>query len=659
VRRCGTLLALILCILGNWALITIAATAHADVKRPVFLIAVPDLRWNDLPSVPVLNAFADYAAPGVMSVRSEGAATRCGDGLLELSAGTRVASGVRSCDLDPASLSRLRDHYRHNRYGAHVGTLADTLPGPLIAVGPAATALLTRSDGTPPLVRTSFDDAFNVSATGFVATVDDQLYTDPDRKRAQADLDKAVTAEFKATPPGAIVVVAGISDGPSGGPHLHPLLIAGQGFAHRQLTSPTTGRSPYVQLIDVLPTLDAIRGQHRVPASVAGRDVVVTDQRVPHLSSYTDLDRHATASLSVGHPTMTVLCAVLLGVLLLVAFGRREALWPARLLLLAPFAVELVQVVPWWRWGIGAYAAVVAGIAVAGAVAATWFDNRRVDDRRRDDRRPDDRRPVDRLPRRSLLFAAALTGTLLLADQLVGAPLQMNGAFGDNALVAGRFHGMGNIDFGLTMAAVLVSAAVIAVAQRTRRRAVIVAPTLLLVALVIDALPGLGDDLGGVIALLPAAALLVALVARIRLTVPRVALVIVAAIAAGIGAALLDYARPATRQTHAGRFVGQVLHGGAWQVVHRKLDAVLGSVDNPVVTATVVVAVVVAVVLHRRYTTPPAIAIAVVSVGVLALAGSLLNDSGVFVAAAALLVVGPPVLATVIADADERDTEPL
>ena len=52
---------------------------------------------------------------------------------------------------------------------------------------------------------------------------------------------------------------------------------------------------------------------------------------------------------------------------------------------------------------------------------------------------------------------------------------------------------------------------------------------------------------------------------------------------------LLDYARPAAHQTHAGRFVGQVLHGGAAQVVHRKADAVLGSFTNPVVTMAVVV----------------------------------------------------------------------
>src|SRR5206468_651901 len=155
---------------------------------------------------------------------------------------------------------------------------------------------------------------------------------------------------------------------------------------------------------------------------------------------------------------------------------------------------------------------------------------------------------------------------------------------GDNPLVAGRFHGMGNIDFGLTMACVLLVAAVVATGWRDRRRAAALVAGLCLAAIVIDGLPRFGDDIGGVVAMLPATALLVALVAGARVTVPRVVVVAVAAVAFGVGVALLDYTRPGTQQTHAGRFVGQVLHGGAWQVVHRKLDAVLASVNNPAVT---------------------------------------------------------------------------
>lgn len=631
-RRIGALLALIVASLLAFPV----QTALAAPSRPLFLIAVPDLRWSDLPHVPVLDSFAGFASVGVMSTRSEGDATRCGDGMLELSAGTRVASGVRSCDLDPQTLARLRASYRHNRFGAKVGILGDTIPGPSIAVGAAATALLTRSDGAQPLVRDNLDDAFNVDARAFVAVVDDELYTDHDRRDAQAALNTAITADFKATPPGALVMVAGISDGPTGGPHLHPLLIAGEGFPHRELKSPTTGRTPYVQLIDVLPTLLEMRGTTAVPSSVAGRAMQTTLQPVPHLSAYRDLDRQATATLSVGHPTMTGLCVTILIAFALILLGRAEAIWPIRLLLLAPVGVEVVQVVPWWRAGLWLYALLVGAVAVAGAAVATMIGVRS--------------------PRLAMLFAPGLTAAVLLADQLAGAPLQIAGAFGDNPLVAGRFSGMGNIDFGLTMACVLLVAAVVADLQRSGRRAAVVAAIFVVVALAIDALPVFGDDLGGAVSLLPAGALVVALAARVRVTAMRVVAVVVAALAAGVGVATLDYTRPASKQTHVGRFVGQVLHGDAWQVVHRKIDAVLASFDNPVVTAAVVVAVVVAIVLHRRYATPHSVAAAVLGVAVLAVLGSALNDSGVFVAAAAMLGLAPPVLAAAL-DADrEGDT---
>jgi hypothetical protein len=614
-----------------------AGSAAADPARPLLVIAVPDLQWTDVPHVPVVKAFADLAGVGVMSVRSEGDATRCGDGLLELSAGTRVSEGVRGCAIDAATLARLRARYRHNRYAAHVGTLADHLRGSLNAVGPAATALLTNSAGTPPSARASLSDAIAAAPTGVFAVVDDQLYGPKDRASARKALNSTITDQFRDIAPlGATVVIAGISDGVNGGPHLHPLLIAGGGLPHRELTSATTGRAPFVQLIDLTATLIKLHGDGTTPAVISGRPVRATDRRVPVTSSYVDLDRHARAALHVGHPTMTGLCIALLVPLLFALAGRAEAKWPARLLLLAPLAPALLQFVPWWRWGTGAYAALVVGIGVVGAVAVTLVDRRS--------------------PRLALLAGPAVIAAVLLADQVSGSHLQLASPLGDNPLVAGRFHGMGNIDFGLTMACVLLVAAVVATGRRARRGSVAVAAGLCVLAVVIDGLPRFGDDIGGVVALLPAAALLVALVAGVRVTIPRLVVVIGAAIAAGLGVALLDYARPAARQTHAGRFVGQVLHGGAWRVVHRKLDAVLASFTNPVVTAAVIVAVIAAIVLYRRFAPPRGIAIAVVCVGVLAVLGTVLNDSGVFVAAAALLGLVPAVLATALPDSREGDT---
>src|SRR3954464_14501122 len=85
------------------------APAQAAPARlaPVVLVAVPDLRWSDVPAMPTLHALMTTGAVGELSVKSEGETTRCGDALLQLSAGTRVPSGVVSCTIDARRLDPL------------------------------------------------------------------------------------------------------------------------------------------------------------------------------------------------------------------------------------------------------------------------------------------------------------------------------------------------------------------------------------------------------------------------------------------------------------------------------------------------------------------------------------------------------------------------
>jgi len=202
------------------------------------------------------------------------------------------------------------------------------------------------------------------------------------------------------------------------------------------------------------------------------------------------------------------------------------------------------------------------------------------------------------------------------------------------------------------MSALLLCTGVVA-ATLERRRAVTVVAVTGVVAVVVDGAPWLGDDLGGVVALVPAFAVLLAAVAGVRFTARRVGAVGAAAVALAVAVGLVDYARPAARQTHAGRFVGQVLHGGAATVLHRKADAVVGSLATPLVTALVVAVVVAVVLAARRGRLPePAAGVraAAVAVAVVAVIGSLLNDSGVFVAAAAFLAFVPAVTVAALGD---------
>ncbi|MBV9099239.1 MAG: hypothetical protein JO079_14400, partial [Frankiaceae bacterium] len=103
------------------------ASASVLPAPRVVLVAVPDLRWSDVVHMPRLLALARTATVGNLSVRTSGEATRCGDGLLELSAGTRVPSGVVACPPSTDEFDRLGRIYRSAPFKPRVGTL----PGPI------------------------------------------------------------------------------------------------------------------------------------------------------------------------------------------------------------------------------------------------------------------------------------------------------------------------------------------------------------------------------------------------------------------------------------------------------------------------------------------------------------------------------------------------
>ena len=623
--------------LGLIALATPAHAAPAPAGTHVVLIGIPDLRWTDVALMPTLKALMDRSAVGELSVRSEGEATRCGDALLELSSGTRVPSGVVSCDISAQMLDRLRARYRHSRYAAKVGLLGDTLSVSSAAVrSPAGTVLA--GSAAPAHVVGNMSDA--LSAGQVVVVIDTGIYDGGDRRRSATQVDSRLAGALQLLPPDATVAVAGISDGPHGGPHLHPLVVAGPGWTHHELTSPTTGRAPFVQLFDLPATLLSLTGVPEPPDPMSGRPIRLSTAGVGAVSSYVDIDRHARRALSVGHPTFSVLCGVLIGVLVLLFVKPSLAVWPAALLVAAPVATWLIQLVPWWRWPLAAYVGLVAVIAAVGA-AATWWAGRRS-------------------WRDAAVVVPGVTGVVLLLDQVGGARLQLSAPFGDNPLVAGRFHGMGNIAFGVTMSALLLTLGV-AAAGRSRRAAAGLIAVVGLVAVVIDGAPSLGDDIGGVVSLVPALAVLLALVAGVRVTWRKVVIVAAAAVALAVAVGLLDYSRASEHQTHAGRFVGEVLHGRAWTTVHRKADAVLGSLATPLVAVLVVGVAVLALLIWRaRVRMPvaarPELGPTAAAVAVLAVLGSLLNDSGVFVAAAALLAFLPAAVAATLSFRNLGDT---
>jgi hypothetical protein len=103
-----------------------------------------------------------------------------------------------------------------------------------------------------------------------------------------------------------------------------------------------------------------------------------------------------------------------------------------------------------------------------------------------------------------------------------------------------------------------------------------------------------------------------------------------------------DHARGAGAQTHLGRFIGQLLHGGAGTDIQRRLSAVVRSFGNVPLTLLVVAAAVLALAsrdfLRRQASVVAGLPAALAGVATIAVLGTVLNDSGVVVAGFAVIM---------------------
>jgi hypothetical protein len=263
------------------------------------------------------------------------------------------------------------------------------------------------------------------------------------------------------------------------------------------------------------------------------------------------------------------------------------------------------------------------------------------------------------------------TALVVLADAATGSPLSLDAVFADNPIVAGRFHGTGNVAFALLGAGTLLLSAALS-ADRPPRRAAATVAALGGLAVLVDGLPILGDDFGGVLALVPAVAVLALTVARTRVTVRHLAAVAAAAVVVTAAFAFYDYSRPASRRTHLGRFVGQLGDGSAVSVVRRKLDTSLGTFTGGwgrwIVLIWAVLAVVAWIAFRRGLVRmaadvdPRAARGLLAALVVLAFLGAGLNDSGAEIPAFAFYLALPllvPLLEPVPRSARPSPAEPV
>jgi hypothetical protein len=513
---------------------------------------------------------------------------------------------------DPAAtVQRTADDEGTARFGAEPAALGEgvgcaTVSGRAAALAVAAPDVrLDRRVGLPgepaeltaflescPLSLVSLDQLTLAGRPGADRTDDG---TDPlPRAGGLARIDEAVgrlTAAVAELPGESLVLLAGISEVNDGRPQLHVGIATGPGFDTGDwLSSASTGRAPYVQLIDLAATALRALGLD-VPASMNGQPLRAGADRPPLAEAVADLE-DMNAAATVHHRNVGAFFFLVVGIgaglvaLGVLVLGLRRA--PAarsgpgrgaravlRVLCLAvaalPVATYLAGFAPWERAGapLGALAfSVVAavGLVTAAALVGPW------------------RRARLGPP----LVVLAVTLATLVGDVLTGSTLELNGLLGYDAIVAGRFTGYGNLSFGLlsVSALLLTAAAATALGRRVaaeRRRRVVAAVVLgagVLTVGVIGA-PPLGRDFGGVLAALPGFLLLAMLLTGVRVTVVRLAVILAAAVLAVGSIAVLDWSGPAADRSHLGRFVEQVLTGEAWTVVSRKaqanLDILLGS----------------------------------------------------------------------------------
>ncbi|GAB6899093.1 hypothetical protein [Kineosporia succinea] len=615
-------------------LLTGGGSARAEPSPgPVVLIGTGSLRWDQVTAAqPTLNTLRENGSSGWMVVRSVRAVTCPVDGWLAISAGSRAADAecgqpqVRvPSEGGPGRVTgwpRYLDQAARDDYDARPGLLGETLAAHGVstaAVGPGAAVALADADGRVPHVMRDVPAA--------VATDPDVLVVDlaPEGSTPVAALEKRLSATLNALPTNATVMVASPHDAGTSS-RLRLVSVTGGSYGNSLLGSASTRQDALVQTTDLLPTILELAGVP-VPVSAVGAPMRPVNAAPRTLA---DLD---AASEAIG-PVVVPFFAGLVGTQVLVYGlawwrGRRVPYRTAIAFACVPAATFLANEIAWWRFPVPSLALCLAVLVwvlpmAVIALAGPW--------------------------RHTLLgppgVVAAMSALVLARDALSGSPLALSSLLGLQPVIGGRFHGFGNPAFAVFATAALVSAVALADVLPTRRGRVLAVGAVGIAAVVVDGAPGLGSDFGGPPALVPAFAVLGLLVAGVRVTGRRLLLVGVGTLGLVTVAAGADWMREPGSRTHLGRFAQTVIDGGALPVITRKAELNL----HILLTTYLVVLVPAVVVLvahrlargHRMLPAgPPALRAGLIAFGVLAVIGSLVNDSGATVATDACLLMAP------------------
>lgn len=660
----------------------------------VVIVGVSGLRWDDITEqqTPHLFKLANKGAVGSLSVRAATSLTCPVDGWTTLSAGNRAQGPLHSRSVcvdelpiqEPvptangshrlAEQSEIRHINDKQRFGAKPGTLASSVKC-VSAVGLPAAAGAARTSGQVDNYQTQLPaDASEFLARCPVTMLDVGEVRGPQRKNDLPGIDASIGKILASTPPRTMTMVVGVSD-VSSPSQLHVAIVDGPGFEGRWLTSASTRRQPFVQLVDVLPTVlksldvgipNSVVGQAMTPGATRERS---TESAIRMLW---DHNKAAQASRPLTQNAYTVIVTINLALLVTAAifFRRRQrevgetlpdpaaghtgaphlltsdkqrrfarrlelgALWVAAL----PVASFAANITPWYKWPAGWVIYLLSILLISMAIVAVAS--------------------VGPWARHSLgppAVVASITGLVLGVDVLTGSYLQFNALVGYSPIVAGRFTGFGNIPFALFATGALIGAAYASQIFDRWRRAVFLA-AIGTAAVIIVGAPMWGSDVGGIIALTPAFIVTTMRAVGLWLTPVRVLGSMLGGLIVVTVFALVDYARPEDERTHLGRFVAQLMDGTATTVLHRKAEANLNLLISSQLTLLVMSAIVfVPLVLMRRsaglwrvFGLHPTVRAGALGVLVAAVLGFALNDSGIAVPAFVAALVVPLLIVTIL-----------
>ncbi len=541
-----------------------------------------------------------------------------------------------------------------------------TVPG-----GSVSDGLLQRDPGAPFGVRLDQDavvDAFRAAWTDrsvVLVEASDLVRADAYAKHqtaveraetlddALANTDRLVGALLSGFDPAsdAVVVVAPASNRGARG-----LTVAGlraPGVRAGLMRSGTTQRAGYVQLMDVGPTILDVLDAPRL-ATMRGRPFTVAPSTASaEARRATLVDGNEAAQfrgliltpVAIGFTVLVaalVCAAVVAGVRARGGRRRRRQALPCLALATLGYiaAVYLARLLPFHRLGLVAFWSFLVAVSAMFA-AVLWWGSRR--------------RSLD-----ALIAGLASLVALLVVDVVLGSHLQFDSGFGFSPEVAGRFIGFGNVSYAVLASASVLLAGLLAHRVRGRRGAML-AVAVLGIAVLADGAPFWGADVGGVLTMVPAFALAVALLFRVRVRLRTLLVFAGVTLVAVTAATVADLSRPAGSRTHLARLVEQIGGEGSsalMTVLHRKLEMSLATLSSsqwrPMVP--LVLAFVAFLVwgpghaFSRLLARVPQLRAVLAGLALVAVLGFALNDQGIVVPAVMLGVLAPALVLLVVAE---------